>query len=51
MRNPQLVDGDRLQELADTCGETVYVLYEKDARFTNEREPDYRSPAGVYKPR
>lgn len=45
------LDGDRLQALADLCGEAVYVLYERAARFDHERVPDYRDPAGVYTPR
>lgn len=33
------LDGEKLQALAITLGETVYVLREMDARFENENNP------------
>lgn len=33
------LDEDKLKQLAEAIGETVYVLYEMDGRFDNEETP------------
>lgn len=44
------LDQERLQELADTIGETVYVLYESDGRFENEGRPLLHNAIAQFNP-
>lgn len=43
-------DRDRLQELADSAGDTVYVLYEMDGRFEHEDSPLIDKAVEVFYP-
>lgn len=42
------LDGDKLQSLAISLGEKVYVLREMDARFENENSPKLEKAVAVF---
>ena len=43
-------DEDELKALAVKEGENVYVLRERDARFTTESDPQWQNAVGIYCP-
>jgi hypothetical protein len=43
-------DETALKDLAAEKGEDVYVLRERDARFTNEAKPLFENWVGLYRP-
>ena len=43
-------DGEKLQNLANDIGESVYVLREMDGRFDNEKNPPLKKAVVVFNP-
>jgi hypothetical protein len=41
---------DKLQELANRTGKTVFILREMDARFDTERKPRLENAVEIYEP-
>jgi hypothetical protein len=44
------LDTERLQKLADTLDETIYVLYESDGRFEHELNPRIEDAVKQFSP-
>lgn len=44
------LDSDKLKQLSSTIKEDIYVLYETDGRFENEKKPKLNNAVAVYGP-